>query len=122
MRSIAVAPSFSRTGYGLASSGLQRGAGTAGAFFQCAQSQGSFAAERARHAISAGPIEASRDKYQRMFKKSIASPWSASLLPPVSVSPIEAPFIELIGGSLVAGEPFCQLRKGDIEVESCVYL
>src|SRR5258708_20597453 len=58
-------------GYDAGCRGVQRGAGTAVFFFESAQSRGSLAAARARHTISAGSMEANRDKYQRVFEISI---------------------------------------------------
>jgi hypothetical protein len=59
------------TGYDGGSSGIQRAAGKVRFLFDCAQSRGSVAAERVRHTISAGRIAANREKYQRVFNKSI---------------------------------------------------
>jgi hypothetical protein len=77
MLSIGAPLLWSFTGYDAASSGAQRAAGAADCLLQRAQSRGNIAAERARHTISAGCIEAKRDKYQRAFKKALWSPFNA---------------------------------------------
>lgn len=60
-------------GYDAARSGAQCGVGVAGCAFDRAQSRGNVAADRARHAISAGRIEANRDKYQPMVMRSVGA-------------------------------------------------
>lgn len=62
--------------------GVHFGNGAVAPTLNRAQSSGSMIAERQRHRISAGPIEANRDRYQLIMSHSAQQPYNrAEVLP-----------------------------------------